>query len=126
MTVPRNKAKFHSFGLLVRDAGRTPSSKRRKLPDGKTRTQAGVRFVTQYVLRCDIQVNNAPGDDFSNVEVKGVELASFDGLPTARVLLENPTDSVQLFQVRAEVWRSWQPRCEAVLVDAAVALQPRR
>ncbi len=102
VTVPRNKAKFHSFGLLVRDAGQNTKFEATKTPDGKTRTQAGVRFVTQYVLRCDIQVNNAPGDDFSNVEVKGVELASFDGLPTARVLLENPTDSVQLFQVRGK------------------------
>ncbi|MBL8827911.1 MAG: hypothetical protein JNM18_13120 [Planctomycetaceae bacterium] len=102
VTVPRNKAKFHSFGLLVRDAGQNTKFEPTKTPDGKTRTQAGVRFVTQYVLRCDIQVNNAPGEDFSNVEVKGVEIAAFDGLPTARVLLENPTESVQLFQVRGK------------------------
>lgn len=102
VTVPRNKAKFHSFGLLVRDAGQNTKFESTKTPDGKVRTQAGVRFVTQYVLRCDIQVNNAPGDDLSGVAVSGVEIAAFDGLPTARVLLENPTDSVQLFQVRGK------------------------
>jgi hypothetical protein len=100
VTVPRNKAKFHSFGLLVRDAGQQTKFESAKTPDGKQRTQAGVRFVTQYVLRCDIQVNNTPGDDVSNVEIKGVEIVAQEGMPTARVLLENPTDSILMFNMR--------------------------
>ena len=53
LRVPNTNSTFHTFGIIVRDAGQLKSKANEAQPDGP---RVGVKFVTQYLLRCDISV----------------------------------------------------------------------
>ncbi len=98
--VPRSNSKFHSFGILVKDLGRT-INRRAKPEAGKARV--GINFVTQYLLRCDISVIGASGGDVRRLEILSGELVEIQGSPKARVWISNPTDSFLEFGLRCRI-----------------------
>ncbi|QDS87327.1 hypothetical protein EC9_15050 [Rosistilla ulvae] len=105
LRVPTTSANFHSFGLLVTDLGRIVE--RRPIDAGDTQTRrVGIRFVTRYLLRVDVRVKGARGEDAAKLDIESVELIEDDGFAKARAWISNPTVSPLEFQVRAGLARA--------------------
>ncbi|QDV68501.1 hypothetical protein Poly24_22100 [Rosistilla carotiformis] len=100
LRVPSNSGNFHSFGLLVTDLGRIVEQRPIAAGDNKTR-RVGVRFVTRYLLRVDVTVTGARGEDAANIDIESVELIEDDGFAKARVWITNSTESPLEFQAQA-------------------------
>ncbi len=98
--LPRSKSAFHSFGILVKDLGRPVGDGPNREP-GKPRV--AIKFVTQYLLRCDVSVLGVANDDVRRLQITSGELADAGGYPQARVWIANPTDSFLEFGVRCRV-----------------------
>ena len=98
--VPHSNSKFHSFGMLVKDLGRTVNRATKREP---CKSRVGIKFVTQYLLRCDISVIGAPGGNVRRLQILSGELVEVQGNPKARVWISNPTDSFLEFEVRCRI-----------------------
>ncbi len=98
--VPSNDSDFHSFGLLVQDGGYLTDDRR----EGDDVT-FGVKFVSQYILRCDITVTNGRGSDIKNLQIESAELVEHNGVPSAKVMVFNPTKSTIEFQLQSKLSR---------------------
>jgi hypothetical protein len=102
--VPFSDSKFHSFGILVTDLGKIVGTRTVRGVNNEER-RVGVRFVTRYLLRCDIEVSGARGGNIKALQIDSCELFEVDGNAHARVWLENPTDSPFEFQLRSRLAR---------------------
>ncbi len=90
--VPLTQANFHSFGILVTDLGRVVERTPLQADDNVTR-RVGIRFVTRYMLRVDIEIQGTRGEDVAKIEIESAELVDADGFPKTRAVIMNPTDS---------------------------------
>ncbi|QEG21461.1 hypothetical protein [Mariniblastus fucicola] len=98
--LPKNDSDFHSFGILVQDNGYLDDNPTR---DGQV--TYGVKFVSQYILRCDVTVTNGRGTDINKLEIETAELAEYNGVPSAQVMVFNPTDSTIEFELESNLSR---------------------
>ena len=103
--VPSTKANFHSFGLLVTDLGRLVDQQPVVAGDNAAR-RVGIRFVTRYLLRVDVTVKGARGEDAAKIEIESCELLEENGFAKARAWIINPTESPLEFQVRGTLLRN--------------------
>lgn len=101
--LPKSDAKHHSVGILVRDLGRDPGLSTKRAADGSVATQAAVKFMTQYVLRLDLDVESARGEGGQQLRLDPPRLISQDGRPRFQIVLSNPTDSTFEFEARARI-----------------------
>ncbi len=101
VTIPVSKTNYISFGILVQDRGQAPTFDR--LEGRAASTQAGIRFVTQYVLRVDIETGNADPREFGRLRLEKGTVLSNQGLPMVRTYLDNPTDFAFECRVRATI-----------------------
>ena len=99
ITVPLPKTNFLSFGILVTDNGTKPTFD----TANAAATQAGIRFVTQYVLRVDVEIEAAPSGQLSNLKFAQGQVVAEDGSPVIETVLENPTNYSFEFQVRGSI-----------------------
>ncbi len=99
---PRGEAKFHSVGILVKDVGAAAKLPANNDPK-KTKTQAAIRFITQYVLRIDLEVDGVRGENANVLAIEKLELVPFDGRPKLMAQIINPSDSTFEFEVRAKL-----------------------
>ena len=98
--MPKNDSDFHSFGILVQDNG--------FLGDDPARSgdvTYGVKFVSQYILRCDITVTNGRGTDINNLQIETADLIEHGGVPSAKVMVFNPTNSTIEFELESSLTR---------------------
>jgi len=100
---PRGDAKYHSFGILVRDVGRGNDITPQLNPDGTQKTQAGIRFVTQYILRLDLVVDGVRGEQGHQIQVEEVRMTPLDGRPRLQAIVSNPTGTAFEFELRARL-----------------------
>ncbi|QDV62657.1 hypothetical protein [Crateriforma conspicua] len=98
--VPLAKTNFLSYGILVRDNG--VANEFTGDADGQT-TTAGVQFVTQYVLRIDIETGIKDLAAMNQLQLTEAHVASELGMPVATVYLDNPTDYAFEFKVRGNI-----------------------
>lgn len=102
LRVPLAKTNFLSYGLLVRDAG--AASEPGELATGeKANTTASIRFVTQYVLRLDIQTGMITSEGLDALNLQQGTIRSLAGMPVVEAILDNPTDLALECQVEAEL-----------------------
>lgn len=101
--LPKSDAKHHSVGILVRDLGRDPGLTPKRNADGSVATQAAVKFMTQYVLRLDLDLESARGEGAQQLRLEPPRLISQDGRPRFQLVLSNPTDSTFEFEARARI-----------------------
>jgi len=101
--MPRGESKYHSFGILVRDVGRGNDITPQFNPDGSQKTQAGIRFVTQYVLRLDMVVEGVRGEQGHQIQVEEVRMTPLDGRPRLQAIVSNPTGTAFEFELRARI-----------------------
>lgn len=88
VTVPLVKSNYLSYGILVREAGEQPDFDEA----GDAPTRAGIRFVTQYVLRVDIETGLADVGSMSELRFEAGTVVAAHGLPRLVGKLRNPTD----------------------------------
>ena len=97
--VPLARSNFLSYGVLVRDNGMQtePNS------DNENRTNASVRFVTQYVLRIDIETGVKDLSEMDRLRFETAKIRNRQGMPIAHTYLVNPTDFAFECAVRGEI-----------------------
>ena len=91
--LPPTKSAFHTFGLLIRDQPRDA------LEAKQQESKFGIKFVTQYILRIDVSIENGGYDSIRKLEIESAEIVSVDGLPAARVVVSNPNPSSAEFEL---------------------------
>lgn len=100
--LPLSQAPFHVFGILVTDLGRP-------FQTGAADTTAPgvhVRFVTQYLLRVEVRVENARPENAKALRVESASLVEQDGNPFVEAYLANPTENVVEVQVFCRILNS--------------------
>jgi hypothetical protein len=90
VTVPLAKSNFLSFGVLVRDNGQASAEKPGESDPNVVK--AGVRFVTQYVLRIDIETGVKDLSEMDHLVFEQGQVFSEQGMPVVKTMLFNPTD----------------------------------
>ena len=90
VTVPLAKSNYLSFGVLVRDNGQRSADDNPN--DNGQRIGAAVRFVTQYVLRIDIETGVKDLSQMNQLVFEKGFIDSRAGMPVAEVTLFNPTN----------------------------------
>jgi hypothetical protein len=113
--IPKGTGKFHSIGIMVKDIGFGPDLKPQRNPDGNEATTAGVRFVTQYLLRLDLVSESARGDSAKRLSVESVKMLAFEGRPRIQAIVANTTDSPFEFELRARIRKSANDRTSKTL-----------
>ena len=101
VTVPLAKSNFLSYGVLVRDNGQLSDETGASADDEKT--SAAIRFVTQYVLRIDIETGEKDLSEMNQLVFDRGRVRTIAGMPVAESLLVNPTNFAFECQVRGEV-----------------------
>jgi hypothetical protein len=99
VTIPIAKTNYISLGILVQDRGKAPDFS--EDAGSRAATQAGIRFVTQYVLRIDIETGHADPKQFSQLRIEQGKVTSQQGLPWVSAYLDNPTNFAYECRVRA-------------------------
>lgn len=99
LRIPVTTAPFLSYGILVREI--PLENQKADGPDNEARV--GIRFVTQYLLRVDIDVIGVKGDSVSELKFPDATLVSQEGRCLARVFVENPTDTAMEFSLNCQL-----------------------
>jgi hypothetical protein len=101
--IPRGEAKHHSCGIMVRDIGSENTLSPSFDPSGKRKTQAGIRFMTQYILRLDIEVDGTRGEQVQQLLIEEASVQPRNGRPLLQAIVTNPTDTTFEFELRARL-----------------------
>lgn len=101
VTIPLAKTNFLSFGLLVRDEGMINGPTESDAVGGQTR--AAIRYVTQYVLRVDVETGLSNMSSIEQMSIEDAQVVSHEGMPYIRAYVKNPTSFALECRVRAEL-----------------------
>lgn len=101
--VPQGDASYYTYGVLVKDFGTQRDRDSKFDADGKELTQAGITFVTQYVLRVELFVTNARGERANSLSIEDGRVSVANGLPQLGVVVRNPSDTTFEFEVRTQI-----------------------
>jgi hypothetical protein len=101
MRIPITDAPFLSYGILAREM--PIDGENNEDVDG---ARVGVRFVTQYLLRVDVDVLGNRGDSLSELKLTDGALVPKEGRCLGRVFIENPTDTAMEFAVDCQLMRT--------------------
>lgn len=101
--VPQGDASYYTYGVLVKDFGTQRDRDSKFSPDGKELTQAGIIFITQYVLRVELFVTNARGERANSLSIEDGQVSVANGLPQLGVVVRNPSDTTFEFEVRTQI-----------------------
>ncbi len=102
--VPSGNTDFYSLGIMIREIGQEDP-----LANSNTKaneTKAGIRFVTQYIVRVDLNVEGVPGEAATSLKINEVRLAAVDGLPKLIAIVSNDTQSAFEFSMNARLYNS--------------------
>lgn len=97
LRVPLADSSFFSCGLLVTDLGMGDPNEATAAA-GEQRVQ--VRFMTQYLCRCDIRIPGGRLADVPSVELRPIRIVQHRGWPMLQVLAHNPTENAMEFELR--------------------------
>ncbi len=101
VTVPIAKTNLLTYGILVKDRGQV-TNPNQKADDG-SQTRAGVKFITQYVLRVEIETGVQDSEELKRIEFLEGHVHAVRGMPVARVVVDNPTDFAVECQVLGSI-----------------------
>ncbi|PHQ36400.1 hypothetical protein CEE69_03090 [Rhodopirellula bahusiensis] len=101
VTIPLVKTNYISFGLLVRDEGTVNDPSAEEFAGDQT--QASVRYVTQYVLRVDVETGVSDLSSVERLELQEAQVVSHEGMPYVRAYVKNPTNFALECRIRAEL-----------------------
>jgi len=101
--IPRSDSKHHSFGIMVRDVGNKLNLTPSFTPEGQRKTQAGILFEAQYVLRVEVVVDGRRGEQVQQLMIEEASIQPRNGRPLLQTIISNPTDTTFEFEVRARL-----------------------
>ena len=101
--IPDGDASFYALGILVRDNGVRKERQPEFDSSNKTVTKAGIRFVTNYVLRVDLDVVGARGEQAKTLVLEAGKISPFNGLPKVSVIVRNPASTAFEYQLRTHL-----------------------
>jgi hypothetical protein len=101
--VPEGDASFHALGIVVRDNGARKDRQPEFDSSGKAVTKAGIRFVTNYVLRVDLDVVGARGEQTKALVLDEGAISPYNGLPKVSVIVRNPASTAFEYQLRTHL-----------------------
>lgn len=102
MRIPTTNAPFLSYGILVREIPLNDNK-----PNGETEeARVGIRFVTQYLLRVDVDVLGVKGDSVSELQLQDANFVEQDGNCMARLFVNNPTDTAMEFSIDCQLFKN--------------------
>ncbi len=81
--VPLAKSNFLSFGILVKDRGQLNAHRNDLARPGETK--AAIRFVTQYLLRVDVETGVKDFTELQQISLEECEIRAENGQPVAQV-----------------------------------------
>lgn len=110
VTVPLAKSNFLSFGVLVRDNGQVSADA--PTDTDATQVRAGIKFVTQYVLRIDIETGVKDLSQMDHLVFEQARIFSERGMPVAKAVLANPTEFAFECAVRGTIESSNSSRTQ--------------
>jgi hypothetical protein len=73
---------------------------------GDNRRQIGVRFVTQYLLRLEVDVSNGRQENGKELRIESARFVEHEGLPFVEADVVNPTEAVVEFQLSCRLLQS--------------------
>ncbi|MEM6688270.1 MAG: hypothetical protein AAF664_02510 [Planctomycetota bacterium] len=89
LRIPRDQAQGkYIFGVLIRDLGQIDDSAR-----NKTETGTRIRFVTQYLVRLEVDVSDVNDGKVRQLKLADTKIVSVDGRPQMQISLTNPTST---------------------------------
>ena len=97
MRIPPGNAPFLSYGVLVKELPADDEP----LNDDVTKPRVGIKFLTQYLLRTDIQVLGVRGDTVRQLQIQDGKLANRNGNAAILAYIDNPTDTSMEYEVRS-------------------------
>ena len=112
--VPQGEANFYTYGILVRDIGNAPPAPPKIDSNGKPITSAGIQFITQYVLRVDLEVEGARGDTAAELSIEDAKLTTSRGLPKLSVIIRNPSDTAFEYQIKSRLKSTQNPTMKPI------------
>ncbi|MCC6508236.1 MAG: hypothetical protein IT423_03960, partial [Pirellulaceae bacterium] len=118
--VPPGDANFYSFGVLVKDIGAAAPGPPRVDATGKALTSAGIRVVTQYVLRVDLEVEGARGDNAAELSIEEGKLTTSRGLPRVSAVIRNPSDTAFEYEMKSRLKSASGPAMKPVRMTMPV------
>lgn len=98
LRVPPVNTPFLTYGVLVRELPTDEDPE-----DQNTQPTIGVKFLTQYLLRVELEVLGVTGQSAERIEIEAGRLAERDGNAIVQAIVRNPTDSSMAFQLRSEL-----------------------
>ncbi|MEZ6123096.1 MAG: hypothetical protein R3C49_07985 [Planctomycetaceae bacterium] len=98
LRIPAANNPFLTFGILVKQL---PADGDGSGPDNQA--QVGIRFMTQYLLRADVEVLGVRGDSVAELKLEGGSLVERNGSAVVTVFVNNATDSAMEYQIRTEL-----------------------
>ena len=98
LRIPAENNPFLIYGILVKQLPPPDSN-----GNDADQPQVGIRFMTQYLLRADIDVLGVRGDTVSKLEIEQAELQERNGAAMVTVFINNPTDTPMEYQLRTEL-----------------------
>lgn len=102
MRIPITNAPFLSYGILAREIPIDEAA-----TDGpEDEARVGIRFVTQYLLRVDVDVLGVRGDSVRELRLENAGLVEQDGRSLVRVFVENPTETAMEFGLSCQMLKS--------------------
>lgn len=98
--VPRSPAAFHAYGILVTDMGQPLAA---GPPPMGEQTGIAVQFVTQYLLRVELEVKGVQQESAKALRIESAQLVDRDGQPVVEADMSNPGDAGVEFQLRCRL-----------------------
>ena len=98
LRVPSINSPFLTYGVLAREVPLDNA------PAGNEDQPAvGIRFVTQYLLRADVEVTGVRGDSVKQLEIQSAGLTPRNGAALVSLAINNPTDTAMEYQIRTQL-----------------------
>lgn len=98
LRVPSINSPFLTYGVLAREVPIAAAA-----PDNEDEPAVGIRFVTQYLLRADVEVTGVRGDSVKQLQIQSAGLTPRNGSALVNLVIDNPTDTAMEFQVRTQL-----------------------
>lgn len=96
--IPTGENPFLTYGVLVKEI---PLETRTN--EAGDKPAVGIKFITQYLLRVDIEVLGVRADSIKQLVVESAVLREQDGAALIELLVNNPSESAMEYQIRTQL-----------------------
>ena len=96
--IPTGENPFLTYGVLVKEIPLETRSN-----NATDKPAVGIKFITQYLLRVDIEVLGVRADSIKELVIESARLREQDGAALIELLVNNPSESAMEYQIRTQL-----------------------